>query len=70
MPRVNGLDVLDWLKQNPQFATFPVVVMSGLGETKQVDRAYNLGARSFLSKPINADDVRATLEKLQIPIVG
>jgi CheY-like chemotaxis protein len=70
MPRVNGLDVLDWLKQNPQFATFPVVVMSGLGETKQVDRAYNLGARSFLSKPINSDDVRATLEKLQIPIVG
>lgn len=69
MPRVNGFDVLDWLKQHPEHATFPVVVMSTVGETTQVNRAYHLGARSFLSKPVDPEEVRATLEKLHIPVV-
>jgi CheY-like chemotaxis protein len=69
MPKVNGFDVLDWLKQHPKYSTFPVVAMSTVGEAKQVNRAYNLGARSFLSKPVDPDEVRATLERLHIPVV-
>jgi CheY-like chemotaxis protein len=70
MPSVDGFDVLDWLKQHPHYATFPVVVMSGLAEAKQVNRAYNLGARSFVTKPIDPDEIKATLETLQIPIAA
>jgi len=70
MPSVDGFHVLDWLKQHPQYATFPVVVMSGLGETKQINRAYHLGARSFLTKPVDPEEVKATLETLCIPILA
>lgn len=70
MPNVDGFDVLDWLKQHPDYATFPVVAMSTVGEARQVNRAYHLGARSFLSKPVDPDEVRATLERLHIPVVA
>jgi CheY-like chemotaxis protein len=70
MPSVDGFDVLDWLKQHPQYATFPVVVMSALGEVKHVSRAYNLGAKSYLTKPINPEEIRATFETLHIPVAA
>ncbi|MGZ4961514.1 MAG: response regulator [Limisphaerales bacterium] len=70
MPSVDGLDVLDFLKEHPKFAKFPVVVMSALGESKHVNRAYHLGARSFLAKPIDPEEVKATLEKLHIPVLA
>lgn len=69
MPSVDGTNVLDWLKQNPQYATFPVVAMSARGESTDVTRAYDLGARSFLAKPIDPDEVKRTLETLRIPIL-
>lgn len=70
MPSVDGFDVLDWLKQHPQYANFPVVVMSGMGETNQLSRAYNLGAKSYLTKPINPEEIKATLETLHIPMAA
>jgi CheY-like chemotaxis protein len=70
MPSVDGFDVLGWLKDHPQYASFPVVVTSSLGEVKQVNRAYHLGARSFLTKPIRPDEIKATLEDLHIPVAA
>jgi CheY-like chemotaxis protein len=70
MPSVDGFDVLGWLKRHPQYATFPVVVMSGLGEVKQLSRAYNLGAKSYLTKPINLEEIRATFQTLHIPVAA
>ena len=70
MPSVDGFDVLGWLKQHPQYATFPVVVMSGLGEVNQLSRAYHLGAKSYLTKPIDPEEIKATLETLHIPVAA
>jgi CheY-like chemotaxis protein len=70
MPSIDGFAVLDWLQHHPQYATFPVVVMSGTDEVKQVNRAYHLGARSFLTKPINVDEIKATLETFHIPVAA
>lgn len=70
MPSVDGFDVLDWLKKHPQYSTFPVVVMSALGEVKQLSRVYHLGAKSYLTKPINPEEIKATFETLHIPIAA
>jgi CheY-like chemotaxis protein len=67
---VDGFDVLTWLKHHPQYAAFPVVVMSSSGEVKQLNRAYNLGAKSYLTKPINPEEIRATFETLHIPMAA
>jgi len=54
MPRINGFEFLEWLRNKaPQHCRFiPVVVMSSSGLREDVDRAYALGANSYLVKPV------------------
>jgi CheY-like chemotaxis protein len=54
MPRVSGFEFLEWLRAKaPQHCRFiPVVVMSSSGLREDVDRAYALGANSYLVKPV------------------
>jgi CheY-like chemotaxis protein len=54
MPRINGFEFLHWLRsQSPMHYRFiPVVVMSSSALREDVDRAYALGANSYLVKPV------------------
>ena len=51
MPRLSGFDVLEWLKSNAQHKTTPVIIFSGSDEHSDVNRAYALGASSYMVKP-------------------
>lgn len=53
MPRMSGLEVLAAL--NDQGCAWPVVVMTGHGETNLGIQAIRLGARDFIEKPFDAD---------------
>lgn len=55
MPRVNGFEFLEWLRtKSPEdHRIIPVVVMSSSGLKEDVDRAYRLGANSYLVKPVS-----------------
>lgn len=68
MPHMDGFDVLAWLKDHPQHGAFPVVVLSGSEDLRQANRAYLLGARSFLAKPMDLADFKNTVEALSIPL--
>jgi DNA-binding response OmpR family regulator len=52
LPRRPGLDVLGWLRQQPGLRRLPVVVLTSSRESADVNRAYDLGANSFLVKPV------------------
>jgi len=54
MPRINGFEFLEWLRNTAprQHRFIPVVVMSSSGLKEDVSRAYSLGANSYLVKPI------------------
>ena len=58
MPRVNGLEVLEQLHAQGRSARVPIVVMSSSSVKRDVDRAYELGARAFLTKPITHEEFR------------
>ena|SRR5215469_9753968 len=58
MPRLDGFQVMEWLKTQKQFHDLLIVVLSGMGELSNIREAYMLGARSFLIKPIRVTDVR------------
>src|SRR6266567_605609 len=47
MPRLNGFDVLGWLKESPDLKRLPVVVFTSSRETADVNHAYDLGANSY-----------------------
>ena len=57
MPRRNGLEVLDWLTLQPHLANMLIVVLSGYDNPADVSRAYQLGAHTFLTKPIKPEDL-------------
>ncbi len=51
MPRVNGFEVLAWIRQEPSLRRVPVVVFSSSRHEADVLRAYDFGANSYLVKP-------------------
>ena len=52
MPDVDGFEVLRRLGANPETRLIPVVVLSALNANEDILRAYNLGAKDFITKPI------------------
>jgi CheY-like chemotaxis protein len=58
MPNKDGFHLLEWLHDRPEFWNVNIVVVSGVSRTQEVNRAYKMGASSFLIKPIQEDDLR------------
>jgi two-component system response regulator len=56
MPRVDGFSVLEWLRDCPTRDVF-VVIFSELSEIADIKRAYSLGARSYLTKPLQEEEL-------------
>jgi PAS domain S-box-containing protein len=61
MPEMNGIEVLQALKQDAQLKHLPVVMLSALTDVDRVARCIELGAEDYLPKPINAVLLRARL---------
>src|SRR4029077_19552734 len=47
MPRLNGLDVLAWLKDHEEYQRVPKLLLSASSEEHEVDEAYRLGVNTF-----------------------
>jgi CheY-like chemotaxis protein len=61
MPGISGFDVLRWIRQQPELQALRVVVLTASNAIRDVNLAYQLGANSFLVKPVDFDDfVRLT----------
>lgn len=52
LPGINGFDFLKELKTNPKISHIPVIILSNLGEEKDKETAFKLGARDFLVKAL------------------
>ena len=55
LPRLSGLEVLARLKAHPAYASIPVVVLTTSRDDGDVKRAYQLGANSYIVKPVDFD---------------
>jgi len=55
LPKVNGLEVLAIIKSNQKYNTIPVVVLTSSSDNKDIEKAYKLGANSYIIKPVNFD---------------
>jgi CheY-like chemotaxis protein len=52
MPRVNGFEVLDWMRHDEKFRRLPAVILTSSNYETDVKRAYDSGANSYLVKPV------------------
>jgi len=53
MPGMDGFEVLAWIRDQPGIRTIPIVVLTSSDLIRDVNRAYELGANSFLVKPLD-----------------
>ena len=52
LPDANGFDVLNRIRQHPALQQIPVLMLSALGERKDVTRGLTLGADGYITKPV------------------
>lgn len=65
LPYVHGFEVLTWMRQQPALSSIVVVVLTSSAEHKDQDRAYTLGARSYLVKPPTPEGLIDILDSLE-----
>ena len=65
MPRLNGFDVLRWLRQRPAFQGLEVVIFTSSEEPRDVNRAFGLGANAYLVKPHSIDELNALVGRFK-----
>ncbi len=53
MPQLDGFGLLEYLRQDPKTADLPIIVATPKDDPQSVERAYRLGASSFVTKPID-----------------
>ena len=65
MPRMSGVDVLEWLKKNEDKWIIPTVLFTGAASASDLRRAYQLGVRTVFQKPAGLDELVHGLKILQ-----
>lgn len=64
LPGMTGFEVLNWIRTHPTFQRLPVVVLTGSGDVSSIQRAYSLGANSYLVKPFTMDELRSLVKSI------
>ncbi len=57
MPRMNGFDLLQWLRAHPERSVVPVMILSASARDEDIRKAYEMGANAYLVKPIKLNDL-------------
>src|SRR6267143_3130800 len=57
MPRMDGFEVLKWIRQHPALSLLRVIVLTSSEQIRDVNLAYQLGANSFLVKPLDFENL-------------
>ncbi len=73
MPRQGGRDTLRLIKSDPRFRSIPVVILTTSKAEEDIIRSYDLGASSFITKPVTFDalvQVVATFGKYWLELVA
>jgi two-component system response regulator len=64
LPRLSGFQVLEGIRADPCLRVLPVIVLSASAREEDVFKSYDLGANSFIQKPVVFDAFLETLEVL------
>jgi CheY-like chemotaxis protein len=65
MPLMNGFDVLQWVRKKPGLRQLPIIMLTSSDDKADVNRAYDLGANSYLVKPVALDQLEGLIEKIR-----
>ena len=66
LPKKSGFEVLEWLRGQPIVGRTPVVVLTSSDETSDINRAYDLGANSYLLKVVASDALLEMVKTIKL----
>jgi len=66
MPRMDGIEVLQEIKNSPELRTIPVVMLTSSREEPDLKKCYNLGVNAYVVKPVNFKDFFDAVKQLGI----
>jgi len=66
MPRKSGLEVLEWVRQQPGLKRLPIIVLTSSNQSPDINRAYELGANSYLVKPAGFDSLLGLVKNVDM----
>ena len=64
MPKINGIEVLQKIKTDPRTRSVPVVILTSSKENPDIQKCYDLGANSYIVKPVNFEGFAAAIKNL------
>jgi len=64
MPEVDGFEFLKILRRNKQWKDIPVVIISAVSDEEVIARSKQLGARNYLTKPIDIEKIILLSEEI------
>lgn len=64
MPRLDGFEVLHWIRTNPATKNLPVVVLAGSSFRADIRRALELGANSYAAKPARFEELQVLIDQI------
>lgn len=70
MPKMNGIEVLRWVRGNDRTRHIPVVLLTTSDDEGDVNSGYELGANGYIQKPLNAEIFGRTLDRLGLGVLA
>ena len=64
MPGVDGFATTIEIKKDAQYAHIPIIIVSALGGNENIKRSFDAGAASYITKPVNIEQLMESLEQL------
>jgi CheY-like chemotaxis protein len=64
LPRLDGFEVLQWIRSNPSTKSLPVVVLAGSSFRADIRRALELGANSYAAKPGKFEELQVLIDQI------
>jgi len=63
MPRMNGDEVLGWVRRHPLYKELPVIILTSSDEIADMTKTSRLGILKFLTKEVHCDNLVSVLER-------
>jgi CheY-like chemotaxis protein len=64
MPRLDGFEVLAYLKRDPELMKIPVIMLTSTDNQNEINRAYEMGANGYVVKPVSVESFIDRVVKL------
>lgn len=64
MPKLNGIEVLQHIRATPHTRHLPVVILTSSKESPDIQKCYDLGANSYIVKPVNFESFAEAIRNL------